>query len=152
MTTTKEIQTKRFGTLSYDETDVILFPSGLVGLENLKHFYLFSLDNYKPLHFLQNLEDSAYSFILINPQLLDPSYRIQLSPEDTEALGLHEGGGILMYALLTIPPGESPMSINLLSPVVINPETRLARQVVMHTSSYGVAQPITVTSDRLSLG
>ena len=52
-------------------------------------------------------------------------------------------GNALVFALVTIPPGSpGKMTANLLGPLVIDPESRQGRQVILANSGYNPRHPI----------
>jgi flagellar assembly factor FliW len=53
-----EAHTKHFATISYDESAVVTFPSGLPAFEHLKRFVLLERASTSPVVFLQSLDDA----------------------------------------------------------------------------------------------
>ncbi len=145
-----EIKTRNFGTIRYEEPEVVYFPGGLIGLEHLKRFVVLAYENYQPLKFLQSVEMPEFSFILVNPYLLDPSYQFHMSPADTEEIGLAENGGVLLYIIMTLPMDVAKISVNFLAPIVINSVNMRARQVVMSGTDYSVTQPVVLDPSLLN--
>ena len=145
----KQIDTKLFGTISYTEKEILNFPRGLVGLENLKTFLLLSFEEYEPLKFLQSTDKTIFSFTLINPYVLKSDYEIKLEESDYSDISLKEGGGILVYVILTIPEDPSKITANFLAPIVVNPESMKAKQLVLVNSDYSATVPIKIEEDRV---
>jgi len=72
---------------------------------------------------------------LLPVALIDPEYKLALSPEDRETIGATEGSRLLCLAVITA--GEdSPPTANLLAPVVINLDNGRAVQAVRSDSVY----------------
>lgn len=145
-----EIKTRNFGTIAYSEEEIITFPRGLVGFENLRRFLILTYEQFKPLKYLQSLDDPYFSFVLANPQILDPSYSFSLSPEDCRDLDLPEGGGVLLYIIVNLPPDPEGIKGNFYAPLVINSINLKAKQVILSGSSYQPATPIVL--DKIELG
>ncbi len=135
-----KIDTAQFGALEFDPTAVLTFPQGLLGFEQLTGFLLIDQEEIAPLRWLQPVDEGRLSFTVIDPLLFFPDYAVKLSREDRESLQLAENERPLVLALVTIPEDPRLMTANLLGPLVLNPETRMGRQLVLHDSGYPVRQ------------
>ncbi len=143
-----KITTTRFGTLDIQEEQIIQVPGGIIGFTKYKRYVL--LEHKKGSSFLwfQAVDNEALAFVLINPVLFQPDYQFTLCPEDQEALGLRNGySEIQTLAIVNIVQRATKettleMTANLLGPIVINVQKRLAKQIVLEGSSYSHRQPI----------
>lgn len=144
---TNKIQTRLFGEIEYTEDEVVFFPSGIIGLENLKRYLMLAPDNYQPLKFLVSLDNPVISFTLINPYLIDPDYDVSLTDSDRSEIELVAQGRILVYAILTLAEQPEQNTVNLMAPVILNPDQMRARQIAMSASSYSIAHPIPLTGE-----
>ncbi|HEY9855077.1 MAG TPA: flagellar assembly protein FliW [Stenomitos sp.] len=135
-----KIDTREFGLLDYEESAVLLFPEGLMGLEHLHRFLILDQDAVEPLRWLQSVDEPAIAFPVIDPGLVFPDYHARMSHEDREALGLQPGEEPIVLALVTVPKDPAEMTANLLGPLVLNPARHVGRQVVQHDSQYGTRQ------------
>ena len=143
-----KISTTRFGNLEIQEEQIIQVPAGIIGFPDYKRYVL--LEHKKGSSFLwfQALENEALAFVLIDPVWFKPDYHFALCPEDQEALELRNGRSeIQTLAIVNIiqrATEEKPveMTANLLGPIVINIQKRLAKQVVLEGSPYSHRQPI----------
>jgi flagellar assembly factor FliW len=148
-------QTKEFGEIEYDESAVVHFPAGLPAFENEKRFLLIEQAESAPVVFLQSLSSPQLLFLALPARFVDPAFRLELHPEDRQALGLApqsetaagecaepvEGRDLLSLALLTVREG-SAVTANLLAPVVIGAHSRRALQIVLPESGYRVDHPL----------
>jgi flagellar assembly factor FliW len=78
------------------------------------------------------VEQADLAFVIIDPTLFKPDYRVSPSPEALAEIHATSGQDLVMAVLLTIPsddPGR--VTANLRGPLVMNPETRLCKQVVL---------------------
>lgn len=134
------MQSHYFGDLSHTNDSVIEFPEGLPGFENERRFLPVELPQHRPLIFLQSLATPGLCFPTLPVLSLDPHYHLRLAPEDAARLGFAAGARpavgreLLGLAIITI--SESAITANLLAPVVVNPATRLAAQVVAGDTGY----------------
>lgn len=131
------VETLRFGALEVAEEDLIRFPLGLPGFEHLKQFFFVPLPDNPAFVWLQAKADPAVAFLLADPFLFFPGYSVELGEAEKALL---EAGGpeeIVVYAVVTIPPGGvREMTANLLAPVVINRRARLGLQMILDGSGY----------------
>ncbi|HTS18822.1 MAG TPA: flagellar assembly protein FliW [Verrucomicrobiae bacterium] len=110
-------------------SNVIQFPSGLLGFEQLKKFALVGRTQEAPFLWMDGPEDSRISFIVVPPRQLVPDYQPDLADEDVKFLGLKSPNDALVLTIVTI-SGPRRATINLKGPLVINARTRIGKQVV----------------------
>ena len=126
------ITTRDFGMLEIDEKEVIEFRLPIYGFETLKRFVLLYDDTVPgPFGWLQSLEDPSACFILVDPQAVYPHYTPELGSEIERLLELEPEDCCVLRSVTVIPEDFQKTTINLKSPVVINPRTRLAAQVIL---------------------
>lgn len=137
------VHTRRFGPLEYRESSVLTFPAGLPGFDGQPLFTLVEPAELAPLVFLQSLNSPSLCFLAAPVTSIDPNYAPALTPEDLDRLGWPRSTGpeLLCLALLCAPE-NGVLTANLLAPVVINPETRIAVQAVRADSKYSHQHPI----------
>lgn len=134
------LNTNHFGAISYNPQAVIEFPRGLPGFEDRRRFVALQFEDSRPLVFLQSLEDSGLCFITLPVLAVDPQYRLGVTSEDRELVGLPAarplriGEDVLCLAVLSI--REIGPTANLLAPVVVNLHNQKAVQAVDPESSY----------------
>jgi len=138
-----ELKTTRFGTISYEKSDVIWMVRGFLGFENLKRFVIFSIKDQEPFKWYQSLEDLDIAFLMIDPLFFKPDYAVEINPKDIQILGARSPEDIRLFVLVTIPEGKSElMSANLQGPLAINIENNQGAQLVLNDSSYDIAHLI----------
>jgi len=139
--------TSHFGTITVDAGAVIEFPEGLPGFEDRRRFLPLNHPGGTGLIFLQSLELPELCFLAVPVQALRPEYRVAMSAEDLELLGLAEdrppelSAEINALAILSLVEGEPPTA-NLRSPVVIRIATRRAVQAIRPDDRYGLREPL----------
>lgn len=129
--------TKYFGDISYEAEDIILIPEGLFGFEAEREYLLihFKEEN-NTLLCLQSLQDENLAFVLTNPFCVIPEYHPVLSKEDMEFLTLSDDSDVTFYSICVIRDELKDSTVNLKCPIVINPSTRKARQIILDDASY----------------
>ncbi len=133
-----KVETSRFGTLEISENEIIKFPEGLYGFEKETDFTLlpFNPNVESPMEWMQSLKTSHLAFVVTDPYLYLPDYKLKLSPEDKKIVQLEEDGPFLTRAIVTIPENYSEMTANLIAPLVINKDKGVAKQFVLTNMDY----------------
>ncbi len=124
------VNTKSLGQVEVDEKQKVHFPRGLLGFENFKDFVLLNAPQ-EPFLYLQSLDVVEISFILIDPFLFRPDYLLDLSETELGSIKLEKQEDALIFAIVTVPQTGSPMTANLMGPIVINRRQKLAYQAVL---------------------
>jgi flagellar assembly factor FliW len=133
-------ETKYFGCLSYDPESAVEFPCGLPGFEDCRKFVVVRLPQSDPLIYLQSLEDPGLCFITMPVLSVDPEYRLRVSDEDLDLLGLSSARqpriGDDVLCLTVVSMKEDGPTANLLAPVVVNVRSLKAVQAISPDSRY----------------
>jgi flagellar assembly factor FliW len=133
-------ETKNLGLIFYEPSSVLEFPRGVPGFEELRLFLLLQFDDSKPLVFVQSLDDPSLCFVTLPVLAADPQYRLQMSREDREQVGLpltsalRIGQDVLCLTVLSLK--ESGPTANLLAPLVVNISNLKAVQAIATDSDY----------------
>lgn len=136
------IDSLHFGTLEIDPARSIEFPLGLPGFEQCRRFSLFhEAGSAQPIvHSLQSLDDPALVFSVADPGLFGFHYQLTLSDEESRLLGVESPEDLAVAVILRRAEGAaSPVSANLMAPLVINLRTRRALQQVIARTGFDVS-------------
>jgi flagellar assembly factor FliW len=136
------IHTSRFGIIAITQDDVIHFPEGLLGFNELRKFVLLDDPSDEIFAWLQSCDEPGIAFPLLEPELFTVNYSISLTRHDLEVLSLQSKEGTRSFAIITIPQDPTQMTANLKAPIVINVAKRLARQCVLQDNSLAIREPI----------
>ncbi len=139
-----KLETSRFGTLDLQEERVIRVPSGLYGFPDSKQYTLLEHKKGSPFVWFQSVDNGSLAFVLIDPLLVKPDYEVRISPEDMKELQLADApDGIQTLAIVNIASGEKvQLTVNLLSPIVINVKQKFGKQIILPDSRYSLRHPI----------
>lgn len=134
------IDTRDFGRMELDEKELIVFRSPIYGYEDLERFALLSDDEAgEGLMWLQSVEQPDVCFILLDPAAIGIAYAPELPQETAELLRL---AGAPAYRLIAVVPENfANTTVNLKSPIVINPEAKCAAQVILE-ADYPIRMPL----------
>jgi len=134
-----EINTRDFGSVQVEDDAIYNFPEGLYGFEDDKQFAVFakSFENISFLY-LQSTQNPVPCFLVFEPWELHPDYHPVLTNEDMAACEVETIDDLIFLVIASVPASIEQLSINIKSPVVLNPKTRKARQVILQNPDYTV--------------
>lgn len=132
-----QIQTTRFGLLEVDEQEVIKFPSGMLGFEDLTEYVLVPVPNNPAFTWLQAVREPAVAFLMVDPFLFFQGYEVELKSRHEETLQVDGPDQVAVYAVVTIPPtGVKDMTANLVGPVAVNLAKKRGLQLILDGTDY----------------
>ncbi len=138
-----KFQTLRFGEVCVPTERVIDFPRGLVGIPDASQFvFLHQEEAEGPFFWLQSVNDPALAFVVCEPQIFFPDYRVSLSSEEQDALRIEQEEDGLVCVILVVPEDPRQITANLQGPLVINTIERLGFQFVLASEEYSTKVPI----------
>ena len=143
--TMRDVRTTRFGdleTVAVAEDAIWTFPEGLPGFERHTTFALMEHEHLEPFLWLQSVEDPLIGFLVIEPALLVNDYSFDLGDPDVELLGLADEVEPRVLAVLVVPEDVRAMTANLQAPLVINPASRLGKQVILTDERFSLRHPV----------
>lgn len=134
-----EINTRDFGIIEIENDTVYEFPDGLYGFEEDKKFAIFhrSFEDV-PFLYLQSIDHTVPCFLVFEPWDLYPDYKPVLSKEDMDICQVESIDDLMFLVIAVVPSSIKDLSINIKSPVVLNPKTRKARQIILQNPDYSV--------------
>ncbi|WP_457570528.1 flagellar assembly protein FliW [Desulfovulcanus sp.] len=125
----KEIKSKLGKVLITDE-QVIQFPRGLIGFEQLHEFVLLQIKDNSPFLLLQSIDDERLGLIVADPFSFLTNYQVVVGESERRILKLQDKKDLTVLVTVTIPPGEpEKTTLNLTGPILINTNSRLGLQV-----------------------
>ncbi len=123
-----QIRTTRFGALHIEAEDIISFPTGLLGLEDCRHWVLLADAQNNALGWLQSASRPEVALAVVSPRRFVPHYQFRVFRSELAPLDLADVRDA--QVLTIVGKNEQSITLNLKAPVVINLERRLGRQVV----------------------
>ena len=138
LASSRVLESRRFGSLEIQPENLVTFPTGLLGFEEFHEYLRVEPEALAPLMFLVACDDPEVAFPILPGVLCLASYAPAIPPEALKTIGADEGGFLEVLAICGLAPDTGTLHANLQGPVVINPETRLGCQVVLHDSPYSL--------------
>lgn len=123
--------------IDINEEEILLFENGIYGFESVKEYVLLSEEENSRIFVLQPVRYKVPSFVVIDPYAIYPEYQPQLSEEDLKYFSVSKED--LRFLLITaVKENYKDTSVNLKSPIVIDPKTRRSRQVILENPDYPI--------------
>jgi flagellar assembly factor FliW len=113
----------------------VVVAGGLIGVPRLRRFVLErGADAAAPFHLLANLDGSGSCLVVCDADALWPEYAAEVRATAGAA------GAAAVFAIVTARPGT--LTANLIAPLVVDPATGAARQLVLEGSPWGTRHPL----------
>jgi flagellar assembly factor FliW len=132
------LTSSRLGRIEVPDTKVISMARPILGFERLTEFCLVEVEAIAPFLWLHSVEDPTVAFLVVNPLVFFPKYRIEINSAEIAELEVDRSEMIETYVIATVPTEYQKMSVNLQGPILINPANNLAKQLVLVNSDYKV--------------
>ena len=135
-----KIQTSRFGELEVDEGRLIHFEKGLLGFPDQQHYALIQTGQDSGFYWMQAVGRPDLAFVVCDPRLFMPDYRIPVKAEELERLGLSDVDEAQVFVIVN--KVDRVLTGNLQGPLVINVQTRQGKQLVLSDRRYTTRHPL----------
>jgi flagellar assembly factor FliW len=136
------VASTRFGIMNVPAEALLTFPSGLLGFPEWARYVMLDHDTDAPFKWLHCAEEASLAFVVIDPALFNANYQVTISPEARLEVEGSETDELSVAVILTIPSNDpSTVTANLRGPLLMNPRTRLCKQLVL-TEDYPTRYPV----------
>lgn len=136
------IATRDFGDIDISENGILTFKLPILGFEEQKQFVILYDDEMgDALGWLQSVDDRDVCFIIIDPHTVFDTYKPSVASSVLNKLELSTQEDAVFRNLVVVPAQTGEATVNLKSPLVINPAKRLAAQVILE-QDYSVRTPL----------
>jgi len=136
----RHIESTRFGTLTANDDEILVFERGLLGMPSEREFLLIKHRTTSVIHWLQSLTSPDLALPLVPAHLLAMEYPEE--PLNVLAEMAEVPDPLDQLALFVVACFEFGMpTVNLIAPIVVGTASRRATQVVTPRRSYGVREP-----------
>ncbi len=135
-----EIQTTRFGRMDVDDERVMTFPRGLLGFPEYNRYALIQTGDENYFFWLQCVDEPNLAFVVTDPTIFFKDYDIPLRDETREELQLTDESFAQVFVICN-KVGDW-LTGNLLGPILVNAQNRIASQVVLTEKKWTTRQPL----------
>jgi len=140
-----KVHNTRFGEVEYNPNEVLHFPKGLIGFEHLRDFIVMPNKKNGPLFWIQSIEDPAIAFILTDPTNFFLDYKVIAEKEECQLLHAESSDDVYMLSIVTVST-DKKITLNLAAPILFNPKSKRALQVILEGTPYSPQTPLPETS------
>jgi len=135
-----KIESTRFGELDVPDETLIELSSGMVGFPNDNQFAWIAHRNSNEIAWLQSTKTPNIAFPLMNAANIASGYPDVPIEKMAEQAGLSfDDPNLLALMVVLSAAPNSPPTVNLMAPVVINSTSRQGAQVVLTNSRFTTA-------------
>ncbi|WP_084125106.1 flagellar assembly protein FliW [Demequina sp. NBRC 110054] len=121
--------------------DVLTFIESPPGMAPLTTFRLAAIDEFGYLFTLRSAQADGVRLFAVSPSVYFPAYGPAVSREVRDALGMADEVDPTLLAIVN--PGEDrATTVNLLAPIVVDPTTGNAAQVVLDGHEWPLRAPL----------
>ncbi len=108
----------RFGPVEVQESEVIEFPRGLIGLGGHR-WTLLDRNPGTEFRWLHSLEDAALALPVVPPAPFFSDFSLEVAAEDLAEAGIEDIGGWQVYVTVRAAPDPQEITANLRAPLVV---------------------------------
>lgn len=131
------INTKYLGEIEISSDQILTFPQGLLGFESNHKFVLLSIPENGHFKFLQDINNTYVSFLLVNPWDFFEDYEINLPKEELLQIDIQSNENKpTIYNIVTLGKEFTESTGNLLAPIVLNLADKKGKQFVLNDENY----------------
>jgi len=121
---------------------VLTMVGPMLGFPEHLRFGLARLDDDGAVCDLRSLDDPELRFVVVPPGLFFPDYAPEINDTTARQLRAETADDLVALVVVTLGEGLSDATANLLAPVLVNPDKRLAAQVVLDDASLPLRTPL----------
>lgn len=131
-----KLESSRFGSIEVPEAILLEFSQGMIGFPEHTEYVLLKQRPDSVFMWLHSTTDPALAFPVVLPWAFYWEYEVKLGDEDLEAIQVENASQISIMCVVNVGDDVRKGTINLFSPIVINNDTRLAKQVINTADGY----------------
>ena len=131
----------RFGEVSYEADQILQFPEGLIGLDQLQRFLVMPNRKEGPLFWIQSVDDPDFAFVVTDPTHFFRDYLIGPDERERAKLGIDADGACHALAIVSISENRE-ITLNLSGPILYAPATSRGLQVILDDPRYDTRTPL----------
>jgi flagellar assembly factor FliW len=135
-----EIATTRFGRLDVEDERIITFPRGLLGFPSHTRFALIQTGDENYFFWLQCVDEPQLAFVVTDPSIFFKDYEVPIKDETQAEIALSDPSYAQVFVICN--KVEDWLTGNLLGPIVVNAQNRMAQQVVLTDKKWTTRQPL----------
>lgn len=136
------LETLNYGTISYNEENIVVFEKPLLGFNNLKKFVLVEIEQNSMFNLLQSIEEKAVGFIVLSPFSVRQDYEIELDEATIKELEIESHEEVAIMTTVTLNEVAEKTTTNLKAPIIINIKNKKGKQIILNNDKYKIKEPL----------
>lgn len=136
------LETLNYGTISYNEENIVVFEKPLLGFNNLKKFVLVEIEQNSMFNLLQSIEEKAVGFIVLSPFSVRQDYEIELDEATIKELEIESHEDVAIMTTVTLNEVAEKTTTNLKAPIIINIKNKKGKQIILNNDKYKIKEPL----------
>ena len=137
------VNTAIFGEIDVEEENILHMPYGPFGFDDRKTFALLEQeDDGAVFRWLQSIDDESPCFVVFDPNEIVSDYSPEVETSDLRALGCKRISELKFYVIAVVPEDFTKTTVNLKSPIAVNPDTNVAMQIILSNVDYPIRFPL----------
>jgi len=137
----KTVETE-LGIIEVSEKDILNFDEGILGFEDIKEYVLINHDESGFIMTLQPIETTVPQFIVLDPFVIYKKYSPKVSNDVLHYFNCKDCDSLKYLVIAVVGADHLETVANLKSPIVIDPATQKARQVILENTDYSIKYKI----------
>jgi flagellar assembly factor FliW len=134
------VNTSRFGQVDVDDERVITFPKGILGFPRFKQYVLIQPAPDSYFYWLQAVDTPELAFVVTDPSLFVPTYRVPVKDEQLQELGIESLAEA--QVLVIVNKHEGMLTGNLQGPLVVGVRDHVGEQLVLSDRRFTTRVPL----------
>lgn len=134
------VNTTRFGKIEVDEQRLISFPKGLLGFTKFTSYVLIEPGKESYFFWLQSVEAPDLAFVVTDPSLFVPSYRVPIKTDQMSEIGLSSIEEAQVFVIVN--KRDTVLTGNLQGPLIVNVKDMLGQQLVLSDRRFTTRVPL----------
>lgn len=139
---TVTIESTRFGRITVPDAIRLSFPQGMIGFPEHRNYVLLKQRDDSVFMWLHSTTDPSLAFPVVLPWAFYWEYEVKLGDDDLATIAVENASQISILCVVNVGSDVRRGTINLFSPIVINNDDRLARQVINTADGYSTRDPL----------
>ncbi|MBV8779774.1 MAG: flagellar assembly protein FliW [Phycisphaerae bacterium] len=135
-----EIQSTRFGLIEVNDERIIHMPRGLLGFPNHTRYALIQSGDENYFFWLQSVDEAGLAFVVTDPTIFFKEYEVPLREETKTELQLADSSYGQVFVICN--RVDEWLTGNLLGPIIVNAQNRMAVQIVLTEKKWVTRQPL----------
>lgn len=125
-----------FGEMEISDKDIIHFEQGLLGFDEVTQYFLINHDEQGMIMTMQNADGEVPQFVVLDPYAVIADYNPILPYSAVNYFGKSNVDNLKYLVIAVVKEDFNETVVNLKSPIVIDPKTQKAAQVILENSDY----------------